>query len=239
MLADFTKFEQRFHDGYMLSAPQMYFSGLSLAPEASKLRELYGDKFSMPIAVIKGREGSWPTAETPVIGVKAVVECVVFSPDGKQIVSGSGDRTIRIWDAATREQVGDALTGHEDPVTSVAFSPDGKQIVSGSGDRTIRIWDSSTGQETESTLNMHHSTLRSGSCPPLSLVRHGDWIHLQSHSGPGHHILWIPPVFRHHKMQFHPCSAVISKKPTLHIQIQDGAIGNCWRDIYTLGNNPP
>jgi WD40 repeat protein len=62
-------------------------------------------------------------------------------PDGKHIVSGSLDRTIRIWDAETGQVVVGPLEGHNDLVMSVAFSPDGKRIVSGSYDQTIRVWD--------------------------------------------------------------------------------------------------
>ena len=57
---------------------------------------------------------------------------VAFSPDGQRIVSGSADTTVRLWDAATGQPIGDPLTGHTDAVDSVAFSPDGKRIVSGS-----------------------------------------------------------------------------------------------------------
>ncbi|KAL0957195.1 hypothetical protein HGRIS_003287 [Hohenbuehelia grisea] len=69
---------------------------------------------------------------------------VAFSHDGTRIVSGSTDQTIRIWDATTGEQVGEALSGHDDWVRSVAFSRDGTRIVSGSDDLTIRIWDATT-----------------------------------------------------------------------------------------------
>ena len=64
-----------------------------------------------------------------------------FSPDGKLIVSGSMDNTIRIWDAASGKQIGEPLKGHNSAVYSVAFSPDCKSIVSGSNDGTILIWD--------------------------------------------------------------------------------------------------
>ena len=64
---------------------------------------------------------------------------VAFSPDGKQIVSGSADKTIRLWDLHGN-QIGQPFQGHENWVWSVAFSPDGKQIVSGSDDQTIRLW---------------------------------------------------------------------------------------------------
>jgi WD40 repeat protein len=66
---------------------------------------------------------------------------VAFSPDGTGIVSGSIDKTLRVWDSATGECTA-TLEGHTDWVMSVAFSPDGTGIVSGSGDKTVRVWDS-------------------------------------------------------------------------------------------------
>ena len=64
---------------------------------------------------------------------------VAYSPDGTKIVSGSGDKTIKIWDANTGECL-QTLVGHIEPVWSVAFSPDGTKIISGSLDHTIKIW---------------------------------------------------------------------------------------------------
>ena len=75
------------------------------------------------------------------------VSTVVFSPDGKRIVTGSDDKTIRIWDAATGRQIGEPLIGHTERITSVAFSYDNKRIVSGAFDGTIRIWDVITGKQ--------------------------------------------------------------------------------------------
>ncbi len=73
------------------------------------------------------------------------VTSVAFSPNGKQVVSGSGDQTVRLWDAATGAAL-QTLEGHTYSVTSVAFSPNGKQVVSGSGDKTVRLWDAATGK---------------------------------------------------------------------------------------------
>jgi WD40 repeat protein len=52
---------------------------------------------------------------------------VAFSPDGKQVVSGSDDKTVRLWDAATGAAL-QTLEGHSGAVSSVAFSPNSKCI---------------------------------------------------------------------------------------------------------------
>ena len=52
-----------------------------------------------------------------------------YSPNGTRIVTGSGDRTIRIWDAESGAVVGEHLTGHNGVVRSVAYSPDGQRII--------------------------------------------------------------------------------------------------------------
>jgi WD40 repeat protein len=53
------------------------------------------------------------------------VKSMAFSPDGKQVVSGSDDKTVRLWDTVTGVAL-KTLEGHSHYVNSVAFSPDGK-----------------------------------------------------------------------------------------------------------------
>src|SRR6266545_3453171 len=74
------------------------------------------------------------------------VRALLFTPDGKTLISGSEDKTIRLWDTATGKQRA-TLKGHTRSVNSVAFSPDGKTLASCGVDGTIRLWDSTTGKE--------------------------------------------------------------------------------------------
>jgi disulfide oxidoreductase YuzD len=74
------------------------------------------------------------------------VNSVNFSPDGKTLVSGSWDKTIKLWDVETGQEIR-TLKGHDNYVRSVNFSPDGKTLVSGSGDGTIKLWNVETGEE--------------------------------------------------------------------------------------------
>ena len=99
-------------------------------------------------------------------GHTEAVRSITYHPDGRHIISGSSDRTIRIWDAATGAAVGKPLAGHTAGVWSVAYSPDGQQIISGSLDRTIRIWDAKTGALLGAPLRGHSDNIWSIACSP-------------------------------------------------------------------------
>ena len=73
-------------------------------------------------------------------GHTSYVISAAYSPDGREIVSASWDKTIRIWDSATGE-CKRVLEGHTNYVKSAAYSPDGREIVSASSDRTIKVWN--------------------------------------------------------------------------------------------------
>ncbi|WP_414753823.1 protein kinase domain-containing protein [Anabaena sp. CCY 9910] len=70
---------------------------------------------------------------------------LAVSPNGQIIASCGSDRTIKIWQLATGEDIS-TLNGHSRKVNAVVFSPDGKTLVSGSDDNTIKIWNLKTGK---------------------------------------------------------------------------------------------
>ncbi len=75
-------------------------------------------------------EQSWKSGAAPEIcGYVERVSTVSFSSDGSRIASGSDDGTIKLWDAATGEELR-TLKGHEQRVSSVVFSPDDTRLTS-------------------------------------------------------------------------------------------------------------
>ncbi|MCH8042984.1 MAG: hypothetical protein IID44_04635 [Planctomycetes bacterium] len=77
-----------------------------------------------------------------------LVTSAVFSPDGKQVLSASFDRTIRLWDASSGKQLA-KFTGHSYRVESAAFSTDGRRVIScgDAPDATLRTWDAKSGKQ--------------------------------------------------------------------------------------------
>ena len=79
-------------------------------------------------------------------GHLAPVTSVACSPDGRRIVSGSVDCSVRLWDAATGLKKLE-LTGFSSKVSGVAFSPDGARIVAAFGlESRLRVWDAESGE---------------------------------------------------------------------------------------------
>jgi WD40 repeat protein len=67
-----------------------------------------------------------------------------YAPDGKTLATASGDKTVKLWDAATWRELATLVHPAE---SVVAFSPDGKKMATGCLDGVVRLWDANTGRE--------------------------------------------------------------------------------------------
>ncbi|KAL6890082.1 WD40-repeat-containing domain protein [Trichoderma evansii] len=132
---------------------QIYSSAIIFSPESSVIKRENLHKIPVWLRKVPPMEGTWDSLIQTLVGHSARVSFVAFSPDGKQIISGSDDRIIKLWDAATGD-LQKTLAGHLGSVSTVAFSPDGKQIASGSYDDTVKLWDAATG-DLQKTLAGH------------------------------------------------------------------------------------
>ncbi|MEA5499119.1 nSTAND1 domain-containing NTPase [Limnoraphis robusta] len=104
--------------------------------------------------VYEGRE------RNRLLGHQNWVQSVSISKDGKTIVSGSYDNTIKVWNRETGALIR-TLTGHDSWVLSVSISNDSKTIVSGSADNTIKVWNLETPDAEPLTLTGHNRQVNS------------------------------------------------------------------------------
>lgn len=81
-----------------------------------------------------------------------------FRADGRVLVTGHDDGTLRLWDLNTG-QLQRELSGHDEPISAVAFSPDGHWLVSAAEDRIINLWDAD-GVQPKSRLIGHSDRIQ-------------------------------------------------------------------------------
>lgn len=104
----------------------------------------------------RGQEG--PQLEIPPQrGYEGDIRAIAFSPDGKILAWGGGDRLVHLWDFTNGKDLR-RFAGHQGYVTSLSFSPDGKALASGSYDTTGLVWDLS-GLQTGSSARRTNGAL--------------------------------------------------------------------------------
>ena len=169
------------------------------------------------------------------------------------IVSGSYDKSVRVWDALSGVEL-KVLNGHTEGVWSVAFSSDGTHIVSGSDDRSVKVWDALSGVELK-VLNGHTDIVWSvafssdgahivsgsydGSVRVWDIVNYNDLLwtydseksYIMSSSGEDL-LMWLSleifPVLCHPYNSF-----IISSKGFAKVDFQNCKIGPDWMNCYT------
>jgi WD40 repeat protein len=97
--------------------------------------------------------GTWSLATRPRIAALPLGvgvsggDAVTFSADGQTVATGGTDGNVRLWDAATRQEIGAPMSSDAQPVDAVAFSPDGTLIAAASSDGNVQLWSVGTEQE--------------------------------------------------------------------------------------------
>lgn len=105
---------------------------------------------------LTGGEDNYGVPRKSFVGHSHIVQDVTISADGFYALSGSWDKTLRLWDIETGE-LSQRFDGHTGDVLSVSIATNLRQIVSASRDKTVKVWN---------TL---------GECA-LTLTGHSDWV---------------------------------------------------------------
>jgi hypothetical protein len=105
-------------------------------------RESTVEARSAILSVVPSLGGVRPVGPPMLHGVG--VRAVVFSPDGRTLLTGADNGTISLWSVATRRRIGVPLIGHSGEVRDLAIDADGRLLASAGQDGTVRLWDLAT-----------------------------------------------------------------------------------------------
>ncbi|KAF7348845.1 WD40 repeat-like protein [Mycena venus] len=172
LLQDAIRFLGGFSPLISQSAPHIYISALPFAPRESSIRKQFAPAFPQAAQFTGPLGNNWSSTLKVFQGYTHWIWSVALSPDGKQIVSGSWDKTVRIWDSETGNVI--MCKEHTMMIQAVAYSPDGQHIAVGIGNHpnfdetsvflddspyisgTIRRYDSNTGALVGSPFGTEH-----------------------------------------------------------------------------------
>jgi WD40 repeat protein len=132
-----------------LNLPQLIGQQAKNRPDNSFISELgrsYLESFDPPLAWFdwKNKPQESDACIRTYTGHLDVINCSAISPDGRTLLSGSKDKTLKLWNYETGDEIR-TFMGHDADIKCCAFSPNGKTILSGSDDATLKLWDVATG----------------------------------------------------------------------------------------------
>ncbi len=190
------------------------------------------------LAIAGGTPGRWGTVALvdPARDYAVRILCdlpeqvlsVAISDDGTQLVAGSGDRTVRLFELPSGVQKR-VLRPHADWVQSVAFNPAGTLVLTTSRDRTARLLDPATG-EVETTYRSHDSAI-------FSALFSKDGRHIYSTARGGAAHVWRPDKPDAHTA-FTGFSGDVEKLASSPLGIAAGCVDGAVR-VYQLGDPLP
>jgi WD40 repeat protein/tRNA A-37 threonylcarbamoyl transferase component Bud32 len=137
---------------------------VDLGQTGDQVREAVFSPDSKQLLIVGGNEARvWDVKEKHEVmrfSPHLAVASAQFSPDGKHIVTGSWDRTARIWNAQTGRGELRLDGGHTSHVNAAVYSPDGQRLATASEDNTACVWNAQTGKVLL-TLKGHGGSVRS------------------------------------------------------------------------------
>ena len=107
-------------------------------------------------------------------GHSSMLGSVAFSADGRRVLTGSWDKTARLWDVESGELIR-VFGGHADTVASAVFSPDGRRVLTGSWDKTARLWEAESGRELRRFVGHGNHVTSVAFAPDGGRVLTGSW----------------------------------------------------------------
>ncbi len=120
---------------------RLRLSGWS-ADEIDAQLQVPGGRF---LRVRYGTTRASPALVRTLVGHSGSVNACTVTPDGRRVVSGSEDGTLKVWDLESGRVVA-TLEGHAGEVRACAVTPDGRRVISGSEDGTLKVWDLESGR---------------------------------------------------------------------------------------------